>query len=131
MPDPAQVAPPGGSAQPPFGTTSATQPTPNRGFEAAALQRLGSVVKQLEELIPLAGAATDVGKACLEALTKLVKLVPAGSVTPASEKNGLEAMSMRNTQNNQQMQALQAQKAQPPGGGAAPGAPPMQPKVAA
>lgn len=130
MPDPAQAAaPPGGAQQAPFGTTSATQPTPNRGYEAAALQKVALVIKQLEELIPMAGAATDTGKACLDALNKLVKLVPAGSVTPAAEKNNIEAMAMKNTQNNAQMEALKAQRM----GGAQPGAgaPPMQPKVAA
>lgn len=64
------------------------------------------------------GAASEPGKACLDALTKLVKLVPAGSVTPAAQKNNIEQMSMRNTRDNAQMQALQAQRAQGAGGGA-------------
>jgi len=98
--------------QPPFGSSPATGPTPNKGYEAAAAQRLGLVVKQLEQLIPLAGAASDIGKACLEALNKLVKYVPAGSVSPAGEKNNIDQMAMRNAQQNQQMQALKAQQAQ-------------------
>jgi hypothetical protein len=97
---------------PPFGSTPAVGPTPNRGYEAAGLQRLGAVVKQLEELIPLFGAGTEPGKAVLEALTKLVKLVPPGSVNPASQKNNIEQMAMRNTRDNAQMQALQAQRMQ-------------------
>lgn len=95
-----------GGSQPPFGTANATGPSPNRGYEAAGLQRLGSVVKQLEELIPLLGAATDPGKACLDALNKLVKFVPPGSVTPATERNNIEQRMMNNTQANQQMMAL-------------------------
>lgn len=111
----APAAVPGGQpAQPPFGTTSATGPTPNRGYEAAGLQRLGLVVKQLEELIPMFGAASEPGKACLDALNKLVKLVPAGSVSPASEKSNIENMAMRNTQANQQMQAIKQQAQQQP-----------------
>lgn len=108
MPDPS-MSPSGGAQQAPFGTSSATQPTPNAGYEAAAAQKLGSVIKQLEEIIPLAGAATEIGKAALDALTKLVKLVPAGSVSPASEKNNLESMMMKNTQSNAQMAALKPQ----------------------
>lgn len=82
------------------------------------MQRLGSVVKTLEELVPMLGAATPPGKAVLEALTKLIKLVPAGSVSPASEKANIEQMAMRNTQANQQMQALKAQAQQGGGMGA-------------
>ena len=111
------------SQQPPFGSSPATGPTANRGYEAAALQRLGLVVKQLEELIPVAGATTDVGKAVLEALNKLVKLVPPGSVSPAAQKNNIEQLAMRNTQNNAQMQAVMAQRQQAQGGGAPGGAP--------
>ena len=97
--------------------------------EAAAAQRLGLVVKQLEALIPLAGATTDIGKACLEALNKLVKYVPSGSVSPAAEKNNIEQMAMRNAQQNQQMQALKQQQ----GGGQQQPAqqmPAMMPKAA-
>lgn len=127
MPDMASAAGgPGAAPQSaPFGTPNATGPSPNLGYEAAGLQRLGSIVKQLEELIPLLGATNDAGKACLDALNKLVKFVPPGSVTPASERNQIEQMMMRNTQNNQQMQAL---RAAPMGQPAA--APPQMPKVA-
>ena len=97
---------------PPMGTSPATGPSPNKGYEAAALQRLGLVVKQLSELVPLAGATTDIGKDILKALTTLTKHVPSGSVTPAAEKNNIERMSMQNTQSNQQMQALKQQMAQ-------------------
>ena len=67
------------------------------------------------------GAASEPGKACLDVLTKLVKLVPAGSVTPAGQKNNIEQMAMRNTRDNAQMQALQAQRAQGAGGQPQPG----------
>ena len=101
---------PGGQTQPPFGATQATGPTPNRGYEAAGLQKLGSVVKQLEELIPMVGASSEHGREVLKALNILVKLVPAGSVTPAGERNNIQQMAMKNAQQNQQMQALQAQR---------------------
>src|SRR6266404_9535889 len=117
MPIPAPAAPGGQTQQPPFGSTSATGSTPNKGYEAAGLQKLGVVVKQLETLLPEVGAGSDVGKAVLEALNKLVKFVPAGSVTPAAQKNSLESMQRNAAQNNQQMQALQAMRS---GGGGQP-----------
>ena len=98
--------------QPPAGVSPATGPTPNRGYEAAAAQRLGVVIKQLEELVSLAGATSEVGQAALKMLNIGVKLVPAGSVTPAAQKNNIEQMAMKNAQQNQQMQALKQQQAQ-------------------
>ena len=106
--------------QPPAGVSQATGPTPNKGYEAAAAQRLGLVIKQLEELVSMAGATTEVGQAALKMLNIGVKMVPPGSVTPASAKNNIEQMAMKNAQQNQQMQALKAQ-----GAGGQPGAAPM------
>ena len=107
MPTPAPAAPGGQPAQPPFGATPATGSTPNKGYEAAGLQKLGVVVKQLEALLPEVGAGSDIGKAVLESLNKLVKFVPNGSVTPAAQKNSIEAQQRQMAQNNQQMQAVQ------------------------
>ena len=112
--------------QPPSGVSPATGPTPNKGYEAAAAQRLGLVIKQLEELIPMAGATTDIGKACLDALNKLVKFVPAGSVSPASAKNNIEQMAMKNAQQSQTMKSMS-----PGGGGAGGGQPGAAPPMAA
>ena len=104
--------------QAPFGASPATGPTPNKGFEAAAAQRLGLVIKQLEELVSMAGATSEVGQAALKMLNIGVKLVPAGSVTPAAQKNQIESMAMKNAQQNQQMQALKQQRMQGGQGGA-------------
>ena len=117
----APAASPGGSpSQAPFGTSPATGPTPNRGYEAAGLQRLGLVVKQLEEILPLVGAGSEMGKEVLKALNALVKLVPAGSVSPAAQKNNIQQIAARNAQENQQMQALKQQKMQATQGGQPP-----------
>ena len=126
MPDTAPAAPQ--QQQAPSGVSPATGPTPNKGYEAAAAQRLGLVIKQLEELISMSGATSEVGQAALKMLNIGVKLVPPGSVSPASAKNNIEQMAMRNAQQNQQMQALKAQ----PGGGQPGGAqqPPQMPKAA-
>jgi len=119
MPIPAPAAPGGQPAQPPFGQTPATGATPNKGYEAAGLQELGVIVKQMEKILPQVGASSDVGKAVLDCLNKLVKFVPAGSVTPAAQKNSIEAQQRAMAQNNQQAQAVQqmrqkqAQGAQP------------------
>lgn len=113
MPAPAPAAPGAQGQAAPFGQSPVTGPTPNKGFEAAALKRVGLVVKQLTELLQLAGASTDVGKDILKAINMLVKHVPSGSVSPADEKGEMERRSMANTQNNQQMQALR-QSQQPP-----------------
>lgn len=121
LPAPASGGAPGGApaAPAPFGGTGgATAPTANLGYEAAGLQKLGSIVKQLEDLIPMFGSHTEAGAAVLDTLKKLVKFVPPGSITPASEKNQIEQMMMKNVANNQQVQALkQAQM----GGAAGPG----------
>jgi hypothetical protein len=121
MPTPAPAAPGGQPQQPPFGSTPATGSTPNKGYEAAGLQKLGVVVKQLESLLPEVGAGSDVGKAVLDALNKLVKFVPNGSVTPAAQKNSIEAQQRQMAQNNQQMQAVQAMRQKMAQGGGQPG----------
>jgi len=124
MPTPAPAASGGQPAQPPFGSTPATGSTPNKGYEAAGLQKLGVVVKQLESLLPEVGAGSDIGKAVLESLNKLVKFVPSGSVTPAAQKNSIEAQQRQMAQNNQQMQAVQQMRqkmAQGAQGGGQPG----------
>jgi hypothetical protein len=125
MPTPAPAAPGGQPAQPPFGQTPATGSTPNKGYEAAGLQELGVIVKQMEKILPQLGASSDPGKAVLDCLNKLVKFVPAGSVTPAAQKNSIEAQQRAMAQNNQQAQAVQAMRqkqGQPQGGQPQPGA---------
>ena len=125
MPDTAPAAQPGQAQQPPFGASPATGPVPNKGYEAAALQRLGLMTKQLTDLLSMAGASSEVGRDILKVLSILTKHVPAGSVSPAAEKNNIERMAMQNAQNNQQMSAL---KAQAPAG--QPPAAPAQPQAA-
>jgi hypothetical protein len=112
---------------PPNGSTPATGPTQNKGYEAAGLQRLGSVIKMMTDILPLVGATTDAGKELMKAMTGLSKYVPAGSVSPAADRNNIEQAAMRNTQNNQQMQAVQQMRQ----GGAQPGQAPQMPGGAA
>lgn len=115
----------------PFGGSSASQATPNAGYEAAALQRVGVLVKQVQDLMNMVGATSETGQGLLKALNILVKMVPAGTTSPASEKNMLEQAQMRNTQNMAMQQQLKQAAMKPPGGmpggppGGAPAAPPM------
>lgn len=98
--------------QPPFGANPASAATPNRGYEAAALQKLGVILKEMESLVPMVGSTSEVGKEVLGALTKLGKHVPTGAVTPASQKNVTQDMMLKNQQNAAMMQRMQQQKAQ-------------------
>ena len=120
MPLPAPAAPGGQPQQPPFGSTPATGATPNKGLEAAGLQKLGQVVKQLEPLVAELGASSEAGQAVLKALNSLVKFVPAGSNTPAAQKNSIEAQQRQAAMQNQQMAALKQHMQGQGGQGAAP-----------
>ena len=101
-----------GAASPPMGSSPATQPTANRGYEAAAQQGLAVLVKGLEQLLPLYGAGSEEGKDVLSALKTLSKHVPPGSVSPAARRNELDKQQIANTQNAQLMQRMQSQQQQ-------------------
>lgn len=109
-----------------MGGSPATAPTPNRGYDMAALQRIGVLIKGLEETMVLVGAASEIGKDVLKAIQVLTKHIPTGTSTPASQKNTLESMLLKNGQNAQQAAMIRGQQGAPgagaPGGGA-PGAP--------
>ena len=120
QPNPA--SPPGGQPAP-MGASPMTGPTPNAGYKAAGLQKLGSALKQLEQLVPLFGATSEEGQAVMKALSSLGKFVPPGSVTPASESANMAQAQMKATQMNQQMQALKGGMGGAGGGGGA--QPPM------
>lgn len=99
-----QAAPPPGT--PPMGASQATQPTQNQGFQAAGIQRLGLIVKLMEQTVPLLGAASEPGKDLLQALTRLSKHVPPGAVSPASQQNTMQNLMMRQAQMGPAMAAM-------------------------
>ena len=112
MADESPVASPGGQAQQaPFGTSPVTGPTPNAGFEAAGVQRLGIVIKMMTDILPLVGATSELGQALMKNISALAKFVPPGAVTPAAEKQNIEQMAFRNAQNTQMMQQMKPQQA--------------------
>ncbi len=84
------------------------------------MQKLGVIVKQMEAALPELGAGSEAGQALLKALSALVKFVPAGSVTPAAQKNSIEAQQRAMAERNQQMMALK-QRAAGPSAGSPPG----------
>ena len=111
--------------QAPFGTSSMTGPTPNKGYEANAIQRVSLLVKQMAEILPQIGATSDLGQALMKAMQGLSKHVTPGTSSNAAEKNAIEKMAITNQQNGQMQQQLkQAMGPQ----GAAP--PPPMPKAA-
>lgn len=132
MPDQMTAAPqaqpgqPAGQKAAPFGQTPATQPTPNRGAEAAAMQKLAMATKLVGDALAEAGAASQIGQELLDVLKKLSKMVTPGSSTPASEKNTLDQVAMKNAQQNRQMQMLRQQQMGQGGQGQ-----PQQPAAAA
>lgn len=113
-----------------MGSTPASMPTPNKGFEAAALQQVGVVVNSLVRIMASVGANTEVGKAIMKVLPTLSKLVPPGAVTPAGERQQLQKQQMDALQRNQGMQQYKQNAAKAMmgggGGGGQPGAQPGQ-----
>lgn len=124
----APAAPPSdGAKAAPFGSSSASQATPNAGADAVAYQAIGAVVTLMQNVLVKVGAMTEPGKALIDAMKILTKAVPAGSVTPAVVGNQLDQAKMQNTQNGamQQQMRQRALSAGAPGGGApGAGAPP-------
>lgn len=98
------------------------------------MQRLGVILKQLTDIVPMLGAQSEAGQLVLGFLPKLAKLIPAGSVTPAAEQNVMQSAMLKNAQQAQmiqQMRAMQAQQASGQGAPAGPGGPPQAPRIAA
>jgi hypothetical protein len=97
-----------------MGSTPATGPTPNKGYEAAAMQRVGVLVKQMTDILPMVGATSDLGQALMKSITALAKHVPPGSNSNAAEKNSIEKMAIQNQQNGAMQQQLKQPAAPPP-----------------
>lgn len=114
MPD---LAPPPKSSAtdgPSFGNTPVTGATANRGFEAAALQKVGLIVGELARVLADVGATTEIGKTIASVLPKLSKLVPSGATSPAGARNQLQEMMTKNQQRNAQFQQFRQNSQKPP-----------------
>lgn len=127
------VSPSPSPGQPPVGSSPATSPVPNKGLEAAGLAKLGLVVRQLEQLVPLLGVGTEAGKDVIKALTSLSKHVQPGAVSPGAEQTGLQNMLMKLRQQGPQLAQMRQQMSgggKPGGEGGGAGAPPPMPQAA-
>ena len=107
IPNPTQ-APPGQPA-PADNTSPETMPTPNAGMEAAGLARLNMVVRMLEELLPMFGAASEVGQTVLKSVTSLAKHIPAGSMSSGGEQTAMQGVMNSARQQAPMIAALRAQ----------------------
>lgn len=123
-PNPTAAAPSGApTGQPPVGSSPATSPVPNKGLEAAAMAKLGMIVRQLEQIVPLLGAGTEAGRDVLKSLTNLSKHVPPGAVSPGVENSAMQKTMMQMKQQTPQIaQMRQAMAGGKPGGDSAPAA---------
>lgn len=104
------------NGEPPMGSSPATMPTENAGMEMKGQQGIALIVDAATQLLPMVGAATDIGQLLLDFVKKASKLVPPGSVSPAGKQNQLDEMQRNNAQNSQRM-AMIRQSQQAPGGG--------------
>lgn len=93
-----------------MGSSQATQPTANHGYEIAAQQGMGVIEQALTRLLPMVGASSEMGKDILSMLKLTSKHVPPGSVTPAAAKNEMEKAQFGNLQNMAMMQRLRQQQ---------------------
>ena len=98
----------------PIGGSPATQPLSNKGLEAAGFAKLGVAIKVLQEIVPLIGPSSEVGKDVLHALQRLSKHIPEGSVSQGVQLSALHEILNKLKQLAPQMQAMQAAR----GGGA-------------
>ncbi len=80
------------------------------------MQGLGSMLPKLYELLPMAGATTDLGKSVLDIIKLIAKHAPPGSTSPAQQKNELDGMQRKNMQAMQTQQMLNKQGGAPQGG---------------
>ena len=121
----APQAPLGPPGQPPFGSSPTTMPLPQKGIEAAGLAKLGVVVKQLEQLLPVFGMGSEVGQAVHSALKGLAKHVPMGMVSHGLEQTIMQRLMEAAKQQGPQVAAMRGGNAPPVGAG--PMVPPVLP----
>jgi hypothetical protein len=111
-------------------------PVQNRGEKAAGMAHLAVAVHVLEEAIPLLGMGDEAGRDAAQAMTKLAKHIPPGSVPSGVENSVLQKIMLKNRQNAMNVAQMRGggQPPGPPGGpppGGAPSPPPAPPQMRA
>ena len=81
---------------------------------------IGLATQIMAQAVPLLGVSSEPAQDVLDAIKKLSKHVPPGSVTDADKKNQLQQMLLKQQQQAPQMAALRASQ----GGGQQPAAQP-------
>ena len=89
----------------------ASQPSPNRGFAAAGLARIGLALNILEQSLPMVGSGTDAGRDMLKAMGLLSKHIPPGSVSPGVQQTAMQGALLKQRQMQPAIAALRAQQA--------------------
>lgn len=117
-PAPAPVGAGTAPGQPPFGSSPVSQPTPNKGHEAAGLSRLAVIVQLMTETVPLLGASSEPGQALLKALNALAKHAAPGSVSPGVQQSTMERLLAQQKQMGPQIAAMRAGPPNAPPAGA-------------
>jgi hypothetical protein len=83
------------------------------------MSMLALATQLMTQALPLLGVSSEPGQDILDAIERLSKHIPPGSVTDADKKNQLQSLMMKHQQQASQMAALKASQA-------APAAPPQQ-----
>lgn len=106
--------------QPPFGSSPAQMPTPDRGLQAAALAQVNVAVQILTRALPLIGASSQAGKEIMRSIQSLSKITPPGTSSPGIEQNALVGLMQAQKADAPQVAALRAmgQEGGPPPMGA-------------
>jgi hypothetical protein len=109
-------------------------PTPNRGNDAAATAMVRNAMDMLSKALAAlgpAGAASEVGKAVLDALkplSKIASLAP-GAVTPGAQQASQQQFMMEQRQSSPLLAQLAAMRGGQGGGHPGAGASPLPPPV--
>lgn len=75
------------------------------------MQKLAMAAKLIGDAFAAAGATSEIGQKIMKFLPKLTELIPPGASTPASERNTMQDVAMKNAQQNQMMQQFRQQQA--------------------
>lgn len=109
LPPPSLSPSPGGQA---VGSISTTQPVPNRGAEAMAIQGVSLIVKLMGELVPKSSSNPELQNALMDSMRKLSKFTSASGSSPGAQQQQMRELMLK----QQQMSQLpQAQPPKPPG----------------
>lgn len=113
---PPTMMPPG--ASPPMGAAPIAQPTPSPGAEAAAMAKIQTAVKILQEAFSGLPPAGEPGKKVLKAIQQLSEIAPTNQAAPGVGAEALRGLAA-SAQKQAPLEALMRQM--PPAGGAPPG----------